>query len=62
MTQCPTCKLLMESHSSNELMDCCLEQISDTSLENDKNCPNCKYKIEDHKNQELLECTLAFLK
>jgi len=62
MSQCPTCKLLMESHSTNELMDCCFQQIPETNFENDKNCPNCKYRIEDHTNHELLECTLAFLK
>ena len=63
MTQCPTCKLLMESHSTSELTECCMRQLGEISEENTENlCPNCKYEIKDHSNQELAECMLAYLK
>jgi len=63
MTQCPTCKLLMESHSTAELMECCMKQLDEFSSENIENtCPNCKHEINEHTNQELAECTLAYLK
>ena len=64
MTQCPTCKLSMDSHSTAELMECCMKQVDDDSNMNEiKNiCPNCKHEINQHTNQELAECTLAYLK
>ncbi|HUU48581.1 MAG TPA: hypothetical protein VMW55_07360 [Nitrosopumilaceae archaeon] len=64
MVQCPTCKLSMDSHSTFELMECCMKQVGyDTNMENAKNiCPNCKHEIKKHSNQELAECTIAFLK
>ncbi|CAD6520836.1 conserved hypothetical protein [metagenome] len=63
MTECPTCKLSMESHSTSELMECCMKQIGDDFTEEDKGtCPNCKHTIKKHSNKELAECTLAFFK
>ncbi len=64
MTECPTCKLSMESHSTPELMECCMKQVSnDASIdENENNCPNCKHDIKKHTNQQLAECTIAYLK
>ena len=64
MIECPTCKLSMDSHSTSELMECCMKQINfEEDFEESKNiCPNCKHKIKQHSNKELAECTLAFLK
>ena len=63
MTQCPTCKLLMESHSTHELMECCMKQLEEFNTKNTENlCPNCMHEIKAHTNQELAECTLAYLK
>ena len=31
MNQCPTCKLSMDSHSTFELMECCMKQVGDQS-------------------------------
>lgn len=64
MTQCPTCKLSMDSHSTSELMECCMKQVDDEGdIEGTRNiCPNCKHKIDQHSNQELAECTIAYLK
>lgn len=64
MVLCPTCKLSMDSHSTFELMECCMKQVGDNvNVEDTKNiCPNCKHKIKKHSNQELAECTIAFLK
>ncbi len=64
MTQCPTCKLSLDSHSTAELMECCMKQVdNDANSEETKNiCPNCKHEINQHSNQELAECTLAYLK
>ena len=63
MTECPTCKLSMESHSSEELMECCMKQTNDEFLEVKANiCPNCKHNIKKHSKQELAECTIEFLK
>lgn len=62
MTKCPNCKLAMESHSTSELMECCMKQAGNGLLEDLGNCPNCKHGIEKHTNQELAECTLEFLK
>jgi len=63
MTLCPTCKLSMESHSTSELMECCMKQVSDGLADNQKGtCPNCKHQIEKHSDKQLAECTLEFLK
>ena len=64
MTQCPTCKLTMETHSTQELMECCMKQIGDgiDSEYRENICPNCKHEVEKHSNQELAECTIAYLK
>lgn len=63
MTECPTCKLSMESHSTPELMECCMKQIrNDDTIEESGICPNCKHKITKHSDKELAECTLEFLK
>ena len=63
MTQCPTCKLSMESHSTSELMECCMKQVGEQfSEEEDGICPNCKHDIAKHSDKELVECTLEFLK
>ncbi len=63
MTECPTCKLAMESHSTAELMECCMKQVSEEFIEEQSGiCPNCKHKIEKHSSKELAECTLEFLK
>jgi hypothetical protein len=54
----------MDSHSTFELMECCMKQVGDQAdYEETKNiCPNCKHKIKNHTNQGLAECTIAFLK
>ena len=63
MTECPTCKLLMESHTTSELMECCMKQIGDEfDEESTGNCPNCKHDIKIHSDKELAECTLQYLK
>ena len=63
MTECPTCKLSMDSHSTSELMECCMKQVGDDlGGEQDGICPNCKHKIKEHSDKELAECTLEFLK
>lgn len=63
MTECPTCKLSMESHSTAELMECCMKQIGDeTTEENNGKCPNCKHEIKNHTDLQLAECTIAHLK
>ena len=63
MTECPTCKLSMESHSTLELMECCMKQVDENLDENSKGmCPNCKHEIKKHKDKEIAECTLEFLK
>lgn len=63
MTECPTCKLSMESHSTPELMECCMKQVNEEFSEEDTGiCPNCKHKISKHTDTEIAECTLAFLK
>ena len=64
MTLCPSCKLSLDSHSTNELMECSRKQLGDESnfedLENI--CPNCKHNIKDHTHKELTECTIDYLK
>ena len=63
MTLCPTCKLSMESHSTPELMECCMKQVNDGLIDNQKGtCPSCKHQIEKHSDKQLAECTLEFLK
>jgi len=53
----------MESHSTSELMECCMKQVDENLDENQEGmCPNCKHKIKKHKDKELAECTLEFLK
>ena len=63
MTECPTCKLSMESHSTSELMECCMKQVGDDNMEEQTGiCPNCKHDITKHSDKELAECTIEFLK
>ena len=64
MTQCPSCRLSLDSHSTAELMDCSMKQVGDdSSFEEIQNiCPNCKHKISEHSNDQLAECTMAYLK
>ncbi len=63
MTECPTCKLAMESHSTTELMECCMKQVGEELADEEKGiCPNCKHEIKKHSDKELAECTLEFLK
>jgi hypothetical protein len=53
----------MESHSTSELMECCMKQVDDNLGEEQEGiCPNCKHEIKKHKDKELAECTLEFLK
>jgi len=54
----------MESHSTSELMECCMKQLSDeeNSEETQNICPNCKHEINQNSNQQLAECTIAYLK
>ena len=63
MTECPTCKLSMESHSTSELMGCCMKQVNEELIDENKGvCPNCKHEIKGHTDKGLAECTLEFLK
>lgn len=63
MTKCPTCKLDMESHSTSELMECCMKQVGeDMPEENKGKCPNCQHEIKNHTDLQLAECTIAHLK
>jgi len=53
----------MESHSTNELMECCMKQVGEEFAEESTGiCPNCKHVIEKHSSKELAECTIEFLK
>lgn len=53
----------MESHSSKELMECCMKQVGEEFNEETTGiCPNCKHSIEKHSSKELAECTIEFLK
>ena len=62
MTQCPTCKLEMESHSTAELLECCMKQMSNDDEQTTNGvCPNCRHEINKHTDSELVECTLAYL-
>ena len=62
MNRCPTCNLLMDSHSTSELMECCMKQAGEELQEiSDNSCPNCKHPIESHSKEELAECSLAYL-
>ena len=63
MTECPTCNLSMESHSTSELMECCMKQVGDEFTEEHIGiCPNCKHEVKIHSNKDLAECTMEFLK
>ena len=62
MTECPTCKLNMESHSTSELMECCMKQVGDEITDDKGKCPNCKHEIKNHTDLQLAECTIAHLK
>ena len=63
MTECPTCKLAMESHSTPELLACCMKQVGEEFAEEKPGiCPNCKHEVKKHSDKELAECTLEFLK
>ncbi|RNJ77897.1 MAG: hypothetical protein EB829_00215 [Nitrosopumilus sp. H8] len=61
MTECPTCKLAMESHTTAELLECCMSQVGD-ELEDPQTCPNCRHEIKKHTDKQIAECTLEFLK
>ena len=52
----------MESHSTEELMECCMKQVQEDITSEVGICPNCKHEIKDHNNKDLAECTIAFLK
>ena len=52
----------MESHSTKELMECCMKQVKDETTSKVGICPNCKHDIQNHSNKDLAECTIAFLK
>lgn len=52
----------MDSHSTSELMECCMKQVGGDNTDLKNICPNCKHPIEKHSNEELAECTLAYLK
>ena len=56
----------MESHSTDELIECCMKQVGDglsqDSIDEDGMCPNCKHNIKKHSNKELTESILAYLK
>ena len=53
----------METHSTAELMECCMKQVGDGfTSESSDICPNCKHSIKGHSDKELAECTIDFLK
>jgi hypothetical protein len=53
----------MESHSTEELMECCMKQIGGEFSEEDSGiCLNCKHDIKKHSSKDLAECTIEFLK
>jgi hypothetical protein len=63
MTECPACKLAMESHSTHELLDCCRTQVGEEFAEDESGtCPTCKHEIKKHSAKRLIECTIEFLK
>ena len=62
LTKCPTCKLTMESHSTDELMECCMKQVGNDFFDDVGICPNCKHDIKTHSGQGLAECIIEFLK
>ena len=62
MTECPTCKLSMESHSTSELMECCMKQVNDELVDEKKGvCPNCKHEIKEHTDKGLAELSLIHI-
>ena len=53
----------MESHSTSELMECCMKQVDNNTTEfKDGICPNCQHDISIHSDGDLAECTIEFLK
>ena len=64
MTRCPSCNLSLDSHSTDELMECSMKQIGNESNFEDSEsiCPNCRHEISNHSDDQLAECTMAFLK
>ena len=53
----------MESHSTEELTECCMKQVGEEFIEENTGiCPNCKHGIKKHSNKELAECIIEFLK
>ena len=64
MTECPVCKLSLDSHSTIDLMECSKAQLDDQENfeESSDKCPNCKHEINNHTNQQLAECILAYFK
>lgn len=64
MTQCPSCNLSLDSHSTEELTECSMKQIGNESNfeENENICPNCRHEINNHSDDQLAECTMAYLK
>lgn len=53
----------MESHSTSELMECCMKQVGEEFDEKQEGvCPNCRHNIKKHSDRELAECTIEYLK
>lgn len=54
----------MESHSTEELMECCMKQVGNNFPDDDDVgiCPNCKHDLKKHTSKGLAECTIEFLK
>ena len=52
----------MESHSTRDLMECCMKQVQDETMPELGICPNCRHEIKNHNNKDLAECTVTFLK
>ena len=53
----------MDSHSTLELIECCMKQTGEEFSEETKGiCPNCRHEIKKHSDKELAECTIAYLK
>lgn len=61
MTECPTCRLAIESHSTAELAECCMEQADGYPPGGAAVCPNCRHGIGAHTDEGLAECAIAFL-
>ena len=53
----------METHSTGELLECCMKQSVGSFEENEDGvCPNCRHEISMHSDNQLVECTIDFLK